>query len=78
MVSLSVHYAEIELEGTMHVLNAGKWYKVATDFTQIVQADFDSIPDSMIALPDYAHHENEKCLQSGCSQGIGRFVLHGC
>jgi uncharacterized protein (TIGR04141 family) len=52
-------YAEIEINGTMHVLNAGKWYQVATDFTQIVQADFASIPDSAIQLPDYAHHGNE-------------------
>lgn len=69
-------YAEIELEGTMHVLNAGKWYKVATDFTQIVQADFDSIPDSMIALPDYAHHENENAYNQDVAKELaGSFCM---
>lgn len=51
-------YAEIEANGSMHVLNAGKWYQVAQDFTALVNADFASIPDSAIDLPDY-HHESE-------------------
>lgn len=48
-------YAEIEAKGAMHVLNAGKWYQVAQDFTALVNDDFASIPDSLIELPDYAH-----------------------
>lgn len=48
-------YAEIESDGAMHVLNAGKWYQVAHDFTAIINADFAAIPDSEIDLPDYAH-----------------------
>ncbi|MBD8893978.1 TIGR04141 family sporadically distributed protein [Roseibium litorale] len=48
-------YAEIELGGAMHILNAGKWYQVARDFTAIVDEDFNSIPESTIALPDYTH-----------------------
>jgi uncharacterized protein (TIGR04141 family) len=48
-------YAEIEANGAMHILNAGKWYQVASDFTALVNADFASIPDSTITLPDYAH-----------------------
>ncbi|WP_288198635.1 TIGR04141 family sporadically distributed protein [uncultured Pleomorphomonas sp.] len=48
-------YAEIEASGAMHVLNAGKWYQVAQDFTALVNEDFASIPESTIELPDYAH-----------------------
>ncbi|MBA3878846.1 MAG: hypothetical protein C0500_03920 [Sphingobium sp.] len=48
-------YAEIEAEGAMHVLNVGKWYEVAQDFTALVNQDFASIPDSAVDLPDYAH-----------------------
>lgn len=48
-------YAEIEANNAMHVLNAGKWYQVAQDFTALVNEDFASIPDSAIELPDYAH-----------------------
>lgn len=48
-------YAEIETNGAMHVLNAGKWYQVAQDFTNLVNEDFASIPNSAIELPDYAH-----------------------
>lgn len=48
-------YAEIEANGAMHILNAGKWYQVAQDFTAIVNEDFVSIPDSAIELPDYVH-----------------------
>ena len=37
-------YAEIEINNTMHVLNAGKWFQVARDFTRIINSDFVSIP----------------------------------
>ncbi len=46
-------YAEIELEGKTYILNNGRWYEIASDFTQEVQRDFASVPDSTIALPDY-------------------------
>lgn len=48
-------YAEIEADGALHILNAGKWYQVAQDFTALVNEDFTSIPDNPIALPDYVH-----------------------
>lgn len=48
-------YAEIEYDATMCVLNVGKWYEVAHDFTTLVNGDFTSIPESAIELPDYCH-----------------------
>lgn len=48
-------YAEIEIGGAMHVLNAGKWFQVAGDFTALVNADFEDTPECPIELPEYRH-----------------------
>lgn len=48
-------YAEIEIGGAMHVLNAGKWFQVAEDFTALVNADFEDTPECPIELPEYRH-----------------------
>ena len=37
------------------MLNNGKWYRIAADFCDQVLEDFDNIPESDIALPDYNH-----------------------
>ena len=47
-------YAEIDLRGKVYILNNGKWYEIARGFTNEVERDFASIPDSAIGLPDYA------------------------
>jgi len=49
-------YAEIAIEGSLYVLNAGKWYKVADDFTKSVNQDFEAIPTSDIAAVPYNHN----------------------
>jgi uncharacterized protein (TIGR04141 family) len=46
-------YAEIEARNKLYILNNGNWYEIARDFSEVVQNDFISIPDSDIALPDY-------------------------
>ncbi|WP_347303668.1 TIGR04141 family sporadically distributed protein [Croceibacterium sp. TMG7-5b_MA50] len=48
-------YAEIVQDGTLFILNAGKWFAIAKDFTELVNNDFVSMPESDIVLPDYAH-----------------------
>lgn len=63
-------YAEIEANGAMHILNAGKWYQVAQDFTAIVNEDFVSIPDSAIELPDYVH-ESETLYNLAAADHLG-------
>lgn len=62
-------YAEIELGGAMHVLNAGKWYQVAQDFTALVNEDFAQTPESAIDLPDY-HHGNENLYNEAVAEHL--------
>lgn len=76
-------YAEIEADGAMHVLNAGKWYKVSQDFTALVNQDFASIPDSAIELPDYTqgdegsyNEEAAKHLAGACCMDE-KLISHG-
>lgn len=44
-------YAEVESDGKLHVLNNGKWYEVASDFTSQVLRDYQAIEESAIDLP---------------------------
>lgn len=46
-------YAEVELHGGTYVLNNGRWYEIARDFTEEVQRDFTGVPDSTLVFPDY-------------------------
>jgi uncharacterized protein (TIGR04141 family) len=47
-------YGEVEVEGKLHVLNNGKWYEVANDFTSQVIRDYQAITQSTVDLPDCA------------------------
>jgi uncharacterized protein (TIGR04141 family) len=46
-------YAEANLDGRVYILNNGKWYEIAADFTAAVLADFEAMPESQVVLPDY-------------------------
>lgn len=46
-------YADIDLKGKVYILNNGKWYEIDRDFSDEVQAYFQSIPESDVDLPDY-------------------------
>jgi len=48
-------YAEIECDGTVCVLNNGKWYEIAKDFVDEVSREFKNTGESAISLPEYAH-----------------------
>ena len=68
-------YAEIEIDNTMHILNAGKWYCVASDFTSIVNADFANTRESTIELPDY-QHDNENAYNLAVTETLdGAYCL---
>lgn len=76
-------YAEIEDDGSLYILNAGKWYQVAHDFTVLVNADFASIPDSLIELPDY-NHESETAYNAAAAVQLNgshcmddNLIVHG-
>lgn len=51
-------HAEIELEGVIYILNAGKWYEIASDFSSQVKEAFHNIPDAELICLDY-EHKNE-------------------
>jgi uncharacterized protein (TIGR04141 family) len=76
-------YAEVGLKGKIYTLNNGKWYEIARGFTDEVQADFASIPDSTVVLPDYTGGtEFEYNTQATQSLGIAccmdqQLIVHG-
>lgn len=47
-------YAEVEVDEKLHVLNNGKWYEVAGDFTSQVIRDYEGISESTVDLPPCA------------------------
>jgi uncharacterized protein (TIGR04141 family) len=42
----------LEANGSLYVLNNGKWYVIARDFTDQVLADFTNTANSIVPLPD--------------------------
>ena len=50
-------YAELELNSQLYILNNGKWYTIANDFTTQVLNDFTNTPESTIDLPNYAGND---------------------
>lgn len=46
-------YAEAHLPDGMFILNNGKWYEIAADFTAGVIADFDGMAESDLMLPAF-------------------------
>ncbi|MBB4365539.1 uncharacterized protein (TIGR04141 family) [Bradyrhizobium sp. CIR18] len=48
-------YAETVIGERVFILNQGKWYEVAGDFSKLVIQDYNAIPESQIPLPHYAH-----------------------
>ncbi|MDF1631270.1 TIGR04141 family sporadically distributed protein [Mycoplana sp. MJR14] len=62
-------YAEAPLDGKVCILNNGKWYEIAVDFTEEVQADFIAMPESTLDLPDY-HHESEGAYNAAAAAGL--------
>src|SRR5258706_8311996 len=46
-------YAEVEHDGSMYVLNDGKWFSVAKDFVERTDKDYAAIPMSGLKLPEY-------------------------
>jgi uncharacterized protein (TIGR04141 family) len=63
-------YAEIELAGKIYVLNGGKWYEIARDFTDQVKQDFDGMPEANIQLPDYVSGD-ELAYNQGAAAALG-------
>lgn len=68
-------YAEAEIDGNIYVLNAGKWYEVASSFAARVNKDFGSIPDSTLNLPDYNHKDEGAYNDALAAVVAGSFTM---
>jgi uncharacterized protein (TIGR04141 family) len=76
-------YAEIDLKGKVYILNNGKWYEIARNFSEEVQTYFEEIPESAIYLPDY-RVGTELDYNEAAAQSLGgaccmdqQMVVHG-
>lgn len=66
-------YAEIEMNGKIYLLNNGKWYEIAKDFTNEVLKDFDATPYSQMQLLDYEHDDEGKY-----NEALAQFIPGSC
>lgn len=52
-------YAEIEESGKLYLLNNGKWYEIAPDFTTLINDHFAAVPRSELAMPQCESNDEE-------------------
>ena len=67
-----------EIEGdddNAYLISAGKWYRVARDFVQSVNRDFDQIPRFGHPLPDYFHESEGSYNESVALNDPDTFAL---
>ena len=67
-----------EIEGdddNAYLISAGKWYRVARDFVQNVNRDFDQIPQFGHLLPDYCHESEGSYNESVARSDPDTFAL---
>lgn len=76
-------YAEIEWNGQLHLLNNGKWYAIAKDFTEQVTSEFTNTPESTIELPGCDGNDEgaynivaAKSLTGSCCMD-SKLIVHG-
>ncbi len=48
-------YAEADIDGSIYILNNGKWYAIASGFTEQVLSSFAHFAESTLDLPAYDH-----------------------
>lgn len=76
-------YAEITLKGKTYILNSGKWYEIANSFSEQVEKDFISIPESNLLFPEcdvndensYNNIATTALTGSYCMDG--KLIMHG-
>jgi uncharacterized protein (TIGR04141 family) len=76
-------YAELDHQGSVCVLNNGKWYEIVKDFALQVKEAFEHIPESTIVLPEY-NHPNEGAYNDALPAAVPnsysmdrQMILHG-
>lgn len=76
-------YAEAQLPDGMFILNNGKWYEIAADFTEGVLADFDGMAESDLILPAFesgregAYNEAATLTLDGACCLDANMISHG-
>jgi uncharacterized protein (TIGR04141 family) len=76
-------YAEVLLNGKLHILNNGKWYAIADGFSQQVLADYTATTPSTIVLPDCTVNDEEDYNETAAGVVAGgccmdqNFIMHG-
>lgn len=69
-------YCEIDRDGETFLLNNGKWYRVRTDFLQLVNDSFDGVLSDAFHFPDFAQGETEEAYNKRvCEQDPQKFCL---
>lgn len=68
--------AELNHDGSMYLLNAGKWYRVSTDFVEEIKRDLDTLlPASGPALPVWGDEHEDAYNARVASDSEGHLVL---
>ena len=68
--------AELSHDGTMYLLNAGKWYRVSTDFADEINRDLDVLlPNSAPTLPVWGDEHEDAYNARVASESEGHLVL---
>jgi uncharacterized protein (TIGR04141 family) len=68
-------YCEIQKNGSMYVLSAGRWYRIDRDFVSTVDKYFAAVPRAALDLPEFHHgSEAEYCADVAATQKE-RYVL---
>lgn len=68
-------YFETDRQGETFLLNNGKWYRVRTDFLQLVNGSFDEVVSDRLRLPDFAHPDEQTYNESVARGDPGNFCL---
>jgi uncharacterized protein (TIGR04141 family) len=68
-------YCEIESEAETFLLNNGKWYRVRSDFLNMVDHSFEEVTNHELHLPDFSHDSEEDYNESVATQLPDTFCL---
>ena len=71
-------YCEISDGGKTYVLSEGKWYKVASDFLEVVNSAFERIPRYTHELPAYDDDSEKLYNERVALENPSRFALLDC
>lgn len=68
-------YYETDRDGQTFLLNNGKWYRVRTDFLDLVNNSFFAVMSDALRLPDFTHPDEQAYNQSVSAGDPDNFCL---